>query len=320
MKYIIAFDGGGTKTDIAVLNLVGKLVYEEAGKGCNHNSMYGDNFKEVIEGLFSNAMKSLKISNEDIEFVFLGISGADLESDFIKLNKIGKEIFKDIPFKIVNDAWIILRSGLESSFGAVAISGTGTNSAAINKDGKTAILRSLGFTLGNYGGGLDISREALHYAFRADELTNEPTMLQDEIPKIFGYKTMSETLDLFYPKNMVGKVKLGKITEVVIKCAMLGDSVSQDILIKIGKFIGLQTGGVIKQVGLENSEVPVVVGGRVFSSLSPLLLDEFKTNLHRICPKAYIVYPKYKPVIGAFLSALDELNIKQSDNINYNLK
>lgn len=320
MRYIIAYDGGGTKTHIAVLNLKGELLYEELGNGCNHNSMYGDNFKEVIEGLFHNALNTLNISYIDIEFVFLGVSGADLEPDFIKLNKTSKQIFKNIPFKIVNDAWIILRSGLKSSFGAVAISGTGTNSAAINKDGKKAILRSLGFTLGNYGGGLDISREALHYAFRADELTNEPTMLQDEIPRIFKLKTMKETLNLFYPKNIVKKVELGKITEIVIKCALKGDKVSQDILIRIGKFIGLQTGGVIKQVGLENSEVPVVVGGRVFSSESPLLLDEFTTNLHRICPKAYIVYPKYKPVIGAYLSALDELNIEFSIEIENNLK
>ncbi len=114
--------------------------------------------------------------------------------------------------------------------------------------------------------------------------------------------------------------KLGEITEVVIKCALNGDVVSQDILVRIGKFIGLQTGGVIKQVGLENSKVPVVVGGRVFSSESPLLIDEFTTNLHRICPKAYIVYPKYKPVIGAYLFALDELNIEQSLEIENNLK
>ncbi len=320
MKYIIAYDGGGIKTHIAVLNLKGKLIYEELGKGCNHNSMYGDNFKEVIEGLFNNALNYLNIFGNDIEFVFLGVSGADLEPDFIKLNKISKKIFKNIPFKIVNDAWIILRSGLKSSFGAVAISGTGTNSAAINKEGKKAILRSLGYTLGNYGGGLDISREALHYAFRADELTNEPTLLQDEIPKIFNLKTMTEVLNLFYPKNIVEKIKLGEITEVVIKCALNGDVVSQDILVRIGKFIGLQTGGVIKQVGLENSKVPVVVGGRVFSSESPLLIDEFTTNLHRICPKAYIVYPKYKPVIGAYLFALDELNIEQSLEIENNLK
>ena len=320
MEYIIAYDGGGTKTHIKVLNLKGDTFYEEVGLGCNHTSMYGDTYKVVIEELYNNALKSLKISKEDIKLIFLGISGADLESDFIKLNKLSKEIFLDVPFKIVNDAWIIMRSGLSSSFGAVAISGTGTNSAAINKEGKTAILRALGYTLGIHGGGLDIAREGLHFAFRAEELTNQDTLLETEIPKIFGYKKMEEIIDLFYPKNSISKVKFGEITEVVINCAILGDVVSQDILVRTGKFIGLQTGGVIKQVGIENLEVPVVVGGRVFSSESPLLLDEFTTNLHRICPKAYIVYPKYKPVIGAYLSALDELGIKQSEETEKNLK
>ncbi len=66
--------------------------------------------------------------------------------------------------------------------------------------------------------------------------------------------------------------------------------------------------------------MPVVIGGRVFDSESPLLLNEFTKNLKSVCTKAYIVKPKYKPVIGAYLSALDELNIEINEEIIKNLK
>ena len=39
------------------------------------------------------------------------------------------------------------------------------------------MLRSLGYALGNYGGGGDITQEALHFAFRADEKTGPDTLL-----------------------------------------------------------------------------------------------------------------------------------------------
>lgn len=319
MKHIIAFDGGGTKTHIALFDDQGHLLYQNTGLGCNHSSSDGHQFIEVIEKLFLDALKAKGLNQTDIDFIFLGLSGADIESDFIKLNQAGSKIFGDIPFKIVNDAWIIMRSGLKSPFGAVAISGTGTNSAAIGLNGKKAILRSLGFTLGIYGGGLDIAREALHFAFRSEELTYKKTLLETEIPPLLGCSNMNDVVDLFYPVTKISKQDFGKITALVFECAVKGDQVSQEILIKIGKYVGEQTAGVIKQVQIEHLEVPVVIGGRVFDGISPLLIDSFRKNLQLTCPKAYIIKPKYKPVVGAYLSALDELKIIQDEQIEKNL-
>ncbi|MCD6482226.1 MAG: ATPase [Candidatus Izimaplasma sp.] len=320
MKYIIAVDGGGSKTHVTLYDFFGNCYFDKIGKGCNYHSLGGSNFQKIIKNLFYEAKESLNLDDNDIELIYLGLSGADLKSDFELLNESCKRIFNKIKFTIVNDAWIIMRSGLETPYGAVAIAGTGTNSAAINKQGERAILRSLGYTLGIYGGGLDIAREALHYAFRSDELTYDKTILESEIPKLFNKKNMDEIVSLFYPKNIVDRVKFGEITALVNKCAILGDKVSQDILIKTGNYIGLQTAGVIKQLKMENEKFPVVIGGRVFDSDSPLLLSEFTRSLKEICSAAYIVRPKYTPVIGAYLSALDELNIQINDKIIKNLK
>ncbi len=319
MRYIFAFDGGGTKTEISVHDLSGKQHFSKLGEGSNHTSLGGENFHNVIGNLFDDAKKELKISNEDIVFVFLGLSGADLESDFVKLDNACKKIFNNIPFKVVNDAWLILRSGLKEPYGAVAICGTGANSAAINKDGKRAILRSLGYTLGIYGGGLDIAREGLHYAFRAEELTYIPTILEQEIPTLLGVKDMSEVVDFFYPERKISRQQFGEITGLVFKCSDKGDTVSQDILRRIGTFLGLQTSGVIRQVDCHNEEIPVVIGGGVFEKANHYLLDSFEAALKSVVPKAKIVRPMYSPVIGAFLSALDELNIKQDATIEQNL-
>ncbi|MGD9910562.1 MAG: BadF/BadG/BcrA/BcrD ATPase family protein, partial [Candidatus Izemoplasmatales bacterium] len=182
MKYIIGYDGGGTKTVISVFDTMGHLFFHQRSSGSNVFSAGDEQFKYVISELFLAAKKQLKFENEDIIHIVLGLSGADLEEDYARLNRLVNQLFSPIPFTVLNDAWIILRSGLKTPYGATAICGTGMNSAAINHQGEKAILRALGYTLGTYGGGLDIARSGLHYAFRSEELTYKKTLLETRIP------------------------------------------------------------------------------------------------------------------------------------------
>ena len=318
MKYIIAIDGGGTKTRINVMNKSGVILFDYITTGSNIVSVGNEVFTNIINSLFNQAKKFLRIENKDIELVYLGLSGADLESDYTRLSEVCFPIFKSIKYIIVNDAWIILRSGLNESYGAVCICGTGTNSAAISKAGDKAILRSLGYTLGTRGGGLDIARDALHYAFRSEELTFQKTKLESELPKLLNVKDMSGVVDLFYPKT-ISKELFGSITGLVGDLALEGDAVSIMILKDIARHIALQTSGVIKQVGIQNEQVPVVIGGRVFTMKAKVFIEEFTRVLQSEVENATILRPKFSPVVGAYLLALDYLGIAQTGVIEHNL-
>lgn len=319
MGYIIGFDGGGTKTRVILGDTNGKILADVIGEGSNHQSYETEHVFNVLNKLYKEVLTIANLNETQIDLVYLGLSGADLPSDFEKLNKICKRVFSNTKFKVVNDAWIIMRSGLKHSWGAVCICGTGTNAAAMNKNDNRAILRALGFTLGIYGGGLDIAREGLHYAFRADESTNKETVLQMKLPKLFGVNSMDDIVDLFYPKNVVDRKTFGQVTKIVFESANEGDEVCQDILVKVGDYLGKQTAGVIKQVKMEQEEVPVVIGGTVFSGVNPLLIDQFRTSLHRSVPKAYIIKPNFAPVYGAYLGGLDELGVAQTKELYDNL-
>lgn len=319
MKYIIAYDGGGTKTRINLVDLEGNILFDKIATGSNYVSAGEDKFQTVIESLYIEALKECNLNPSDIELIYLGLSGADLEEDYERLYKACAPIFKDVKHVIVNDAWIILRSGLDKPYGAVAIAGTGTNSAAINLNGEKAILRALSFMLGTFGGGLDIARSGLHYAFRSEELTFQETLLETEIPKLFEKETMDDVVKLFYPKRLVDKKTLGEVTRIVNECALKGDEVSQMILEDNAYHIACQTIGVMKQVGIDQDDISVVVGGRVFKSDAPNFLESFKKTLLDKCPNCHIIEPTFTPVVGAYLFALDELNIKQTIEIENNL-
>ncbi len=319
MKYIFAYDGGGTKTRINVVDLSGNILFDQITTGSNIVSAGDDEFKKIIEGLFLEAKFKLKIVDSDILTIYLGLSGADLDSDYLRLEQACKSIFKEIRFKVVNDAWIVLRSGLKTAYGACCIAGTGTNACAIDQSGNKAILRALSYITGTFGGGLDIARDALHYAFRASELTYKDTLLKTEIPKLLEVSDMSEVIPLLYPTRLIDKLTFGNITGVVEYCALQGDEVSNSILENVANHIALQTAGVIKQLGLEKTALPVVVGGRVFQIKAKVFLETFIEVLRKEVPLFELVLPKFNPVVGAYLFALDELKINQTEEIEMNL-
>lgn len=319
MAYIFAYDGGGTKTRLNVVDLKGKIVLDMISTGSNIVSAGDQAFKDVIQGLFIKAKESLNIENRDISYVFLGLSGADLPSDYKRIEKACLDIFGNLKFKVLNDAWIILRSGLSQAYGACCICGTGTNACAINQQGKKTILRALSYITGTFGGGLDIARDALHYAFRSEEKTYIKTMLESDIPKLLGLDDMASVIPLLYPKRLIDKKTYGDITGVVEACALKGDQVSLMILEHVAKQIALQTTGVVKQLSMEKENVPIVVGGRVFQIKVPIFLQTFKKTVKEHIPNYQLVIPKFNPVIGAYFFALDELGIKQTIEIENQL-
>ncbi len=309
MSYVAAIDGGATKTRCLIGDLNGNILGDYTLGASNHQTAGPEQAREILENVYLKALEQAQLTNNEIKFAYLGLSGADLPSDFNLLNKFCIDIFKEIPFKVVNDAWIAMRSGLKGTWGAISICGTGSNSAACSPDGRANILSALSYELGNYGGGGHIAEKALHYAFRAHEGTGGETALVKELPALLGTDDMDDLLTKFYPKRLIDEEDIKKISPLVFALANKRDRVCQKILMDMGHVLGEMTAGVIKKVGMENLKVPVVLGGSVYRGDNPLLIDELTTTVHREVPDAYFIVPVLPPAAGAYLSALDSVGV-----------
>jgi len=319
MRYVAAIDGGGTKTRCIIGDDTGNILADCLAGPSNHQTVGAEQVELVLTELFQRSLKESGLTEDQIEFVCLGLAGADLEQDFILLNGICRKIFNNIPFKVLNDAWLILKSGLTTPWGAVSICGTGANAAVISHKGEKAILRALSYELGNYGGGEYIAKEAMHHAFRCNEKTGPYTMLEEHLPAIFEVETMEEILDLFYPQKKDVDKYMNKIPPLVFNLARQGDAVCQMILMQMGRTLGEMLGGLIRRMEMHEMKVPVVLGGSIYNGNNPLLIDEFTTALHRIVPDAYLIFPTLSPVAGAYLIALEEIGVKLNESIRRNL-
>lgn len=320
MKHVVGIDGGGTKTRCLVGDLQGNILGDHTLGASNHQTAGRKQARAIIEEVYKKALDQAGIKDEDIHYVFLGLAGADLPSDFRLLNKWCAGIFGDIPFQVVNDAWISMRSGLKGTWGAVSICGTGANAGACHPDGRRIILNALSYELGNYGGGGHITEKALHYAFRAHEGTSCETTLTKELPKLLGARDMGDLLSKFYPQTLISDEDLREISPLVFRLAGERDGVCQRILIEMGHVLGEMASGVIRRLGMEDMEVPVVLGGSIYRGNNPLLVDEFTTTLHTVVPGARPVIPSMPPVAGAYLSALDSLKLVPGPAVYENLE
>lgn len=313
MKYIVGFDGGGSKTRCVLGDTQGNIIADHVGGPSNHQTIGLSKTKAVLEDLFHLVLETANISKTDIEYIFLGLAGADLPSDFEKLNEICESIFISIKFEVVNDAWIIMRSGTKDPYGAVSIYGTGANAGAINRNGEMNILRALSYNLGGGGGGGEITTDALHYAFRSNEKTYDHTLLENELPKLFNFNTIEELLDNLYPEDKIPYVEMTKVPPLVFKLAKAGDKVCQEILTTKGKLQGEMVNGILEQSKMIGSKFPVVLGGSIYKGNSPEFINAFKETILSKSPEAEFNFAGLEPVAGAYLFGLDRTNHHLTD-------
>lgn len=306
VQYVIGIDGGGTKTR-GVLSLLTGEVIADVTVGPSNYQLIGSKkaqktFQVLLEALTGN------INIDDLQFIYFGLSGADLPTDFETIYQFLSPLVGDIPHLVENDTWCVFRSALQQQWGVVSLYGTGSNAGAVELNGKKHILRALGYATGGFGGGDEIAMTALHYAFRADEGTYKQTSLSTLIPSMLDLESMTDVVEYVYPTFKISEKVFKLLPPVVFEEAGKGDSVCIEILTNFGKTQGEMVKGMLTKAKLTNLQVPVVLGGSVYKGSTTHFLDAMMKTIKEVAPDAYAVKPELPPVAGSVLYALEKSN------------
>ncbi len=305
MIYLAGVDGGNSKTHCLIGDASGNVISEGFSGGSNYQVIGLDAAKDVIKAALEDAASKANIKIGELAYTVLGLAGADFEEDYAALGGICGEILPKDRYKILNDSWIGLKAGIDSNWGLVTVCGAAGACSGRSRDGREVRLRNLTYEAGMRGGGTDITRTALHYAFRSDEGTGRKTLLEQELPKVFGMDSIDEIV-LHAMMIESDTEAIQRIPVLVGELALKGDAVCQDIFIRLGHELGEIAGGVAKRLDMQDETFDATLVGGVFKSKCPLLIDEYTTTLHRIAPKARISVAGKAPVYGAYSLALEE--------------
>ena len=305
MRYLLGIDAGATKTYALLGDENGRLIALGRGGTGNHQSQGGlpqamDSIARAVDG----ALAAGGLAPHQVFHAAFCLAGADLPCDYAMLEEAIRVRWPGLSFSVHNDSFAGLRAGLSSRWGVVSICGTGTNQAGIGKDGRELQVGGLGGIFGDYGGGADLGRAAVTAVFLAAEQRVPETTLTGPVLAALGAADVDDLRVKLY-RGEIERKRIFALAPLVFEAATRGDQAAQEALIEMGRRMGRSLGGVIRQLDLCAEEVEVVLAGSTWKGSNPLMIDAFRLEVHRVAPRARLVRPRFEPVVGAWLLALE---------------
>lgn len=273
-QYILAVDGGATKTVLSLRDIKGNIYFEKTSTSTNYQAIGTEKAEKVLTDLLGDAYKETGIRAIDI--AAFAMAGIDTIKGLSIVQLMVDRSCKNSPFQIGR---IIVENDVQSTLigltgkqpGALVISGTG--SAAYATDGKGKIVRSGGWghRVGDEGSGYWIGREILNAIFRfEDGRLQKPTVLTDLVYDMLQISNIEQLNDWIYHPDYTN-AQIANISRVLPKAISLGDERAIDIACNAAKELALMTHAVLRKVGQINEDFTVYLNGGVLKSNAVIL-------------------------------------------------
>ena len=306
MNYLIGFDCGATKSECAIADIKGNILYKNTGGAANFLVTGPDGTSKIILSLLNDCLKKMKAEYSEIENIVIGAAGAGRKEDALKLESSLLKLFSadDIiinSLTIVSDAEIALKGAFPNKAGCILIAGTG--SIIYGKDEKGNIYRVGGFgrLLGDEGSGFSIGKKGLQAAAKYYDGRGNETLIVRLIREKYSINSADELITKVYKENF----DIASIAEIVITAAENEDQIAHKILLEESEQLVEHLNTIVKK--MDSSDLSVSFAGSLIITkniYSDMLRDKIKTSL----PSVKIVSPKHSPIEGAILLAKEILH------------
>ena len=315
-KAVVGVDGGGTKTAIVAVSLDGDVLAWNVGGPSNYHGLGVRQAKENLMQALSPVIQTIFNLGAEVVAIAYGLSALDRKKDLLVLDSVTGEIAQHFGIRalqtqkvLVNDTFLILRAGTKDGVGVAVVSGTGANTVGKNRAGKEYRVGGLASELGDSGGAIDISVKALSAARRGKDGRGKKTILEERIVRALGIDEIEDIVDfLIGEKNLGIGVLAGYIAPIVFEAAEAGDDVAKEILLQMGRELGLCARLVSRALFTPHEPFPLVMGGSTLTKPAcPIFRDTIVAEVKSEFPFVEPVVLDCPPVVGAVMLAMDLL-------------
>ena len=313
---VLAIDGGGSKTDVALVAADGGLLASARGSGSSHQLVGPDAALAVLTSLVREVAAKAGLA-EDLPVAAhtsACLAGADLPDEEAELTARIQAQGWSATTTVMNDTFAVLRAGLDDVPGPVwgigVVCGHGTNCAGIAPDGRSFRFVALGDISGDWGGGGDLGPDALWWAARAEDGRGPETELRRAVPAHFGLSRVEE-VTVGVHRGTIRYAQLFGLTPVLLAVATAGDEVARSVVLRQADEVCAMASVAARNLGLvdgapDGARVPVVLSGSVLAARDPLLTSAITERLSKHVPGAEVRIIDAPPVLGAALLGLDQ--------------
>jgi N-acetylglucosamine kinase-like BadF-type ATPase len=301
MRYVLGFDGGGTKTDCVLMDET-RAVLARGRSGPSNPARVG--LDAAVASLTEAAEKALAASGKspaEIASIHAGIAGVGSARAIPDLVRELHLKFPNSTVLINTDLSMVLAATQEIP-SVVVIAGTG--SAVLGRSSLENLAREGGWgpILGDPGSAYDIGRKAIVEGLR-HWLYGEDSPLGNEILHLF----QCNWVELQDQIRLNAEGILPKVFPIVTTAASRGDDSARALLHAAAEDLSELAVRVIQSLKLQQQPFFLAKTGGVFSR-SPFFDDHFDALVRKTAPKARIG-PLPEPVAEfAARAAVDALN------------
>lgn len=310
MRFVLGFDGGGTKTDCVLMDESGAIVARsQAGPSNPLRVGFGAALSALRDAAKQAVAQAGMPADSPIAALCAGLAGAGPPESAEKIRALFAAEFPKSKIQICTDLDVALAAAGRGPV-VVLLAGTGSFAVGRNAAGETARAGGYGSQIGDEGSAYDIGRRAVLTAMHENDRTGGDSVLGQRLLRELGCASWSEVKaraqtasDEVFPRLFSVVAALADIYDAdaaaqgilraaAIDLASLAENLAERLQLRGTKFILAKTGGMI---------------GRC--KFLELQLDE---RLRASFPQAEIVQLRVSPAEAAARLALPLMSSKDS--------
>jgi N-acetylglucosamine kinase-like BadF-type ATPase len=298
MKYFLAVDGGGTKTQVICADEQGVVVGEGWSGSTNLTATTVGEASFNLQEAVRQAMQNLP-DDAEVAMLSMGAAGLDTAQEIQTAEDVFRQALghKTIGrILLVNDTLIALASGTDEADAVVLIAGTGSHCYGRLSNGQVAKTGGLDFLLTDDGSGYDIGRKILRAAVRSYDGRGPKTPLESSVCAHFQVPSISELKNVIY-HPLLSKTEVAEVSRLMTPELMAHDPVTMEILDTACRDLSLMVTTVAKKLSLDQKRFPCVMVGGI-SRLLQIQAGMVK-YITPVCPQITFVTPDKPPAYGA---------------------
>src|SRR5262249_6258459 len=305
-QLVVGVDGGGTRTRAVVLD--GARVLGEGVAGPSNPLRVGiANGATAIREAIDKACAAAMVQRDDLMAVGVGLAGIRRKAIRTRMREVLIETLDIQELDLVSDGDIALYGATDGQAGVVVISGTGSISVGMNRQGQRAYAGGWGPVAGDEGSASWIARRALQSVARATDERGPKTSLTDAACEFFQVATPDDLSTAIYAPSMTND-RIAAFSKLVIQAAGKDDQVARDILEDAGKELGKAAVTVIRKLKMEHERFQIAFIGGVFAA-GELVTAPLREQIMRVARKAFIANPSFSPAVAAGRRAQEHLRL-----------
>ena len=300
MKYCIAADGGGTKTDVVLFDETGRILKRFVGPGGN---VYDIGEAEAKRRFTTCVEQILEGHAGRVDALYGGVagvvSGGDIYTDEILPR------FDIAKMRIDDDGCNLISGTLGHSDGCGMVCGTGCSLFARIQGQPLRHIGGKGYLIDTGGSGFDLGQAAIRTALRAVDGRCPHTALQELLAEIIGMPINDKVIA---PVHKYGRPYIASFAKAVFEGRKMGDWACEEIF-ENGSY--LMADLTYAAEPLFEGEFTVVMGGGIVNHF-PEYVEAIR---EKSSPRARLVLQKAPPVYGAAVEAMWDAGIEVTDKI-----